>query len=56
MGRFEIFVLRLILTGILAVLISRIFFQQSSLIKTVGLGGLMLGLAYVLEYVRKRNQ
>jgi hypothetical protein len=55
MGAFEIFVIRLILSAMFAVLISRFFFQDMAVIKVLGLAVIMLGLAYLLEYFRKRD-
>ena len=56
MGKLEIFVLRLVLSIVFAVLISRFFFQNMEIIKIVGLGIVLFGLAYLLEYLRKRDK
>jgi uncharacterized membrane protein len=56
MGTFQTFVIRLILSMLFAVLACRIFFQGTPLIRVFGLGVLLLGLAYLFEYVRKRNR
>ena len=56
MGTFQMFVIRLILSMLFAVLACRIFFQGIPLIRVFGLGVLLLGLAYLFEYVRKRNR
>ncbi|HDM09203.1 MAG: hypothetical protein JRI39_03705 [Deltaproteobacteria bacterium] len=56
MGSFEIFVIRALLSGLFAFFLCRFFFKQTPAPKVVGLAVLMLGLAYLLEYVRKRNQ
>jgi len=55
MGWFEIFVIRCLLAGGVAFLISRFFFKDPTLIKVAAFGLIMLGLAYLLEYLRKRN-
>jgi len=55
-GPFEIFVIRALLSGMFATLISRFFFKDLQVIKVLGLAVLMLGLSYVLEYLRRRNR
>ena len=49
-------VIRLILSGIFAFIISRLFFQDMSALKVIGLGIVMFGFAYLFEYVRKRDK
>jgi hypothetical protein len=56
MGTFEIFVIRLILSVVIAVLICRFFFQETPLIKVFGLALIMMGLAYILEYLKRRKK
>lgn len=56
MGWFEIFVIRCLLAGVFAFLISRFFFKNPTLTKVTALGLVMLGLAYLLEHLRKREQ
>ncbi len=55
MGSFEIFVIRALLSGFFAFFICRFFSQNTPTVKVLGLAVLMLGLSYLLEYVRKRN-
>jgi hypothetical protein len=56
MGKPEIFALRMVLSIVFAVLISRFFFQNMEIIKIIGLGIVLFGLAYLLEYLRKRDK
>jgi hypothetical protein len=56
MGKIQIFVIRAILAGIFAVLISRFFFQERPLFKVVILALALLGFAYLFEYLRKRDR
>ncbi|MDY6974108.1 MAG: hypothetical protein SV775_17605 [Thermodesulfobacteriota bacterium] len=56
MGSFEIFVIRFVLSVMFAFFVSRFFFQDMAVIKVFGLAVVMLGLAYVSEYFRKRNR
>jgi 4-amino-4-deoxy-L-arabinose transferase-like glycosyltransferase len=56
MGKFEIFLIRLVIAMLLAALIGRIYFRDTPLIGAAGLGAVLLGLAYLFEYVRKRDK
>jgi hypothetical protein len=55
MGKPEIFFIRLALSIIFAFFLSRFFFQNMPMTKVLGLAIIMLGLAYVLDFFRKRN-
>ena len=52
----RIIVIRLILAGIFAFIIARLFFQEVSALRVLGLGAVLFGFAYLFEYVRKRNK
>lgn len=56
MGPLERFAIRLILSVVFAFIASRMFFRDTAIVKVGGLALLMLGLAYGMEYVRKRNR
>jgi hypothetical protein len=56
MGKLEIFIIRAILSGVFAVIISRFFFQERPLFKVVILALALMGFAYLFEYLRKRDQ
>jgi Flp pilus assembly protein TadB len=56
MGKIEVFIIRAILAGVFAVLISRFFFQERPLLKVVILALALLGFAYLFEYLRKRDR
>ncbi|MFH1952227.1 MAG: hypothetical protein ABIL06_11495 [Pseudomonadota bacterium] len=56
MKKTRIIVIRLILSGVFALVISRLFFQDLSVSKVLGLGVVLFGFAYLFEYVRKRNK
>ncbi|MBU0733045.1 MAG: hypothetical protein KJ573_09165 [Proteobacteria bacterium] len=56
MKKTRIIVIRLILSGVFALAISRLFFQDLSVSKVLGLGVVLFGFAYLFEYVRKRNK
>lgn len=48
--------IRLILSLVLAFLISRFFFPGISIIKMLGLAAVMLAMAYLFEHTRKRDK
>ena len=52
----RIIVIRLILSGVFALIIARLFFQEMSASRVLGLGVVLFGFAYLFEYVRKRNK
>ncbi|HEJ83469.1 MAG: hypothetical protein K9N21_12850 [Deltaproteobacteria bacterium] len=56
MKKIRIVVIRLILSGIFAFVISRLFFESMSATKVLGLGVALFGFAYLFEYVRIRNK
>ena len=51
-----IFLLRVILSIFIGFLIGRFFFEKMVMYKVFGLAAVLLGLAYLLEYFRKRNE
>ena len=55
MGTFEKFVIRAVLSCFFALLISKFFFNSISVLKVAGLACVLLGLSYVLEYLKKRE-
>jgi hypothetical protein len=44
------------MSAFFAVLLSRFFFRNGSLVKIVLLGLALLGFAYLFEYLRKRRE
>jgi dipeptide/tripeptide permease len=56
MGPFSIFILRLVIASVLAFMVSRMYFQGTSLIKVFGLAVILLGFAYLFEYLKKRDK
>jgi maltodextrin utilization protein YvdJ len=49
------FLVRLILSLIFAYIVGLVFFKGVQLIKVMGLAGVMLVLAYLFEYTKKRE-
>lgn len=55
MNQFLIFVLRVIIGAVFAVIISRFFRPDAGPVFVVLLGGFFVGFSYLLEYYRKRK-
>lgn len=56
MGAFSVFLIRLGVSIILAFLISRLFFQGASMYKILGLAAIMLVLAYLFEFTKRKGR
>ena len=56
MGAPEIFIIRLAISIIIALLICRFFCADFDMLKVFILALVMLGLAYLLEYFRKKDE
>ena len=56
MDRIQIFVIRAILGGVFAVVLSRFFYPEAKLPYVLGLGVILVGLAYFAEYLRQRKR
>ena len=55
MNPFILFFIRAILGVAIAVVITRMFRGEASVIYVAGLAAILVGLAYALEFYRKRN-
>ncbi len=55
MNRIQIFVIRAILGAAVAMILTRIFFGRTDLVYIAGLAVILVGLAYLSEYFRKRK-
>jgi ABC-type sulfate transport system permease component len=56
MSSLAVHLIRLILAILIAWLISRLFFPGVSVLKVIVLAAVLLGLAYLFEYTRKRDR
>ena len=56
MGPLERFLIRGVLSLLFAVLISRLFFARAGVVAVLGFAAVLLGLAYSMEYFRKRDE
>ena len=48
--------IRLVLSGVFAVILSRLFFNDLTILKVGALGAALFCLAYIFEYARKKNK
>jgi hypothetical protein len=55
MNPFILFLIRAILGVAIAVVITRMFRGEASVIYVAGLAAILVGLAYAIEFYRKRN-
>jgi hypothetical protein len=55
MRRIHIFLLRLVLAVVLAYFICRIFFEGASASRMIALAAIMLLLAYLFEYTKRKG-
>lgn len=55
MNRFYIFLIRAVLGAVFAVMLSRFFYPDARLSYVVGLGVFLVGMAYLFEYIRIKN-
>ena len=55
MTKFHIFVIRAVLGVVFAVFMTRFFYGKVNIIYVAGLAIFLVGMAYVLEYFRKRK-
>ena len=55
MNKFYIFVIRAFMGVFFAVILTRFFYPETKIAFAAGLGAFMVGLAYLLEYWRKRK-
>jgi hypothetical protein len=53
MDKLYLFIIRLLVGGLIAFIIIRIFRPDAGSVYMIGFGALLVGLAYSLEYIRK---
>ena len=55
MDKFHVFIIRAVFGAVFAVFLTRFFYGKVDIIYVAGLGIFLVGVAYVLEYFRKRK-
>ncbi len=56
MGGLAIFVIRVVLGAVFAVVLVRIFYPATNIMYVIGLAVFLVGLAYFFEYLRKNKK
>jgi hypothetical protein len=56
MIKFQTFVIRVVLGAVFAVFLSRFFYPEAKIHYVIGLGIILVGLAYFAEYLRNRKK
>ncbi len=55
MSKLNIFVIRAVLGAVFAVILTRFFYPNAHIVYVMGLGFALVGMAYLLEYLRRRK-
>ena len=55
LNQLQIFFIRVVLGAVFAVVLSRFFYPDANIIYVIGLGIILVGLAYVAEYFRMKR-
>ena len=56
MTQFNIFIIRAVFGAVFAVVLTRMFYGKVEIVYVAGLTVFLVGMAYVLEYFRKRKK
>jgi len=56
MNKFHIFIIRAVFGAVFAVFLTRFFYGEVNVIYVSGLGIFLVGMAYVMEYFRRRKK
>ena len=56
MTQFQIFVIRAVIGAVVAVVLTRMFYGKVEIIYVAGLAIFLVGMAYVMEYFRKKRE
>jgi uncharacterized membrane protein HdeD (DUF308 family) len=54
--QFNIFIIRAVFGAVFAVVLTRMFYGKVEIVYVAGLAVFLVGMAYVLEYFRKRRK
>jgi uncharacterized membrane protein HdeD (DUF308 family) len=54
--QFNIFIIRAVFGAVFAVVLTRMFYGKIEIVYVAGLAVFLVGMAYVLEYFRKRKK
>jgi uncharacterized membrane protein HdeD (DUF308 family) len=56
MTQFNIFIIRAVFGAVFAVVLTRMFYGKVQIVYVVGLAVFLVGMAYVMEYFRKKRK
>lgn len=56
MTQFNIFIIRAVIGAVVAVVLTRMFYGKVEIVYVAGLAVFLVGMAYVMEYFRKKRQ
>ena len=56
MTQFNIFIIRAVVGAVVAVVLTRMFYGKVEIVYVAGLAVFLVGMAYVMEYFRKKRQ
>lgn len=56
MTQFNIFIIRAVIGTVVAVVLTRMFYGKVEIVYVAGLAVFLVGMAYVMEYFRKKRQ
>lgn len=56
MTQFNIFIMRAVIGAVVAVVLTRMFYGKVEIVYVAGLAVFLVGMAYVMEYFRKKRQ
>jgi hypothetical protein len=56
MTQFNIFIIRAVLGAVIAVVLTRMFYGKVEIVYVAGLAVFLVGMAYVMEYFRKKRK
>jgi uncharacterized membrane protein HdeD (DUF308 family) len=56
MTRFNIFIIRAVFGAVFAVVLTRMFYGKVAIVYVVGLAVFLVGMAYIMEYFRKKRK
>ncbi|HSQ84404.1 MAG TPA: hypothetical protein VLM43_06720 [Desulfobacterales bacterium] len=55
-NQFNIFIIRAVFGAVFAVVLTRMFYGKVAIVYVVGLAVFLVGMAYVMEYFRKKRK
>ncbi|RZB33812.1 MAG: hypothetical protein SRB2_03648 [Desulfobacteraceae bacterium Eth-SRB2] len=56
MAQFNIFIIRAVFGAVFAVVLTRMFYGKVEIVYVAGLSVFLVGMAYVMEYFRKKRE